>query len=108
MNPSYGNVSKIVRNETHFGEVTLFYFKRIETFIKITSIVSENGKVLTNLTQKPCDQKNAVKIDSLLKKIMEFSPTGKNALTGPPKPVKCHSDPVSLCLRIFYFVCEVK
>lgn len=94
MNPSYGNVSKLIRNETHLGEITLFYFKRIETFIEKMSIVSENGKVLRNMTQKQCDLKKSVKMDALLKQVLDFS-TDKNALAAPPKPVKCHSNPVS-------------
>jgi hypothetical protein len=94
INPKYGNVSGIIKNETHLGGVTLFYFQKITNFVKKTLIVSETETVILNSTAKPCERKSSQKMSALLEKVMKTN--GENGMfKGPPEPAKCPCNIVS-------------
>lgn len=97
MNPKYGNVSEIVKNETYVGEINFYYFQTIDKFVEKTLIVTEGGKTLLNMTAKPCERKNIQKIGALLKQVMDFS-SDKNGLRERPEPVKCSNKIVSFLI----------
>jgi hypothetical protein len=85
----------MMENETYIGEITLYYFQIIPNFVIKNLIVSENGRILTNTTERPCGRKNEKKFEILLKLIMEVTPDHNNLSDGPPEPVKCPCNVVS-------------
>lgn len=104
MNPKYGNVTNIVQNETHLGEITLFYFQKIKSFTKKILIVSESRKVIMNTTSTPCNRRNSRNMNALLDKVMGSFKSGNGGLTAPPEPVRCPCNMVRwdwILLKVF-------
>jgi hypothetical protein len=96
MNPKFGNVSKVFTNSTYTGEVTMWFYRRIPSFKKLT-LVESAGKVLVNSTEKPCDRKNIAKLKSLIQMAIG-SPSFIEQLdvNDPPHDqVKCPTEIVS-------------
>lgn len=83
----YGNFTQNPWNDTHTGEMKLWFFQKIPSFIIKSTYRTDAGKIIQSGTMRPCDVKIAKRMMELMEKLS--GPPPKSLDGKPMKPLAC-------------------